>query len=92
MNMLQFRQTQQREKYAMVEASGNLEHRLDACLLVSPIAELLYRARCFWIGGGTVPWADLTPGQKDHFRREVEQLIVGARPVVDDGECVGEEP
>ena len=60
-----------------VEADDQLETKLNACLLVSTIAEMLYQARSYWIGGDTLPWRELTAQQKYAYRLEVEALIKG---------------
>jgi hypothetical protein len=54
-----------------------LESQLEACLLVGDIAERLYQARSLWIGGGTVPWSQLTTLQRAGYRTEISALIQG---------------
>lgn len=78
-DVIAFRRHTHAETYstanAMVEESGDLESRLNACLLVSDMAERLYRARSLWIGGQTLDWHELTPQQRYVYRQEIERLV-----------------
>ena len=54
-----------------------IHRQWSVALQVCHLAEALYQARSEWIGGGCLPWADLTPREREHYRREMEQLVRG---------------
>lgn len=60
-------------------ATDELDRQLQVSLFVSDIAERLYHARCLYIGGSFHEWHELTPGQQQAFRKEVEALITSAK-------------
>ncbi len=64
-----------RSYVAGIDADPGIESKLNACLLVQPLAEMLYQARSYWIGGQTLGWHELTPQQKHDCRMEIERLI-----------------
>lgn len=51
------------------------KRQCEVSLMVEEMAERLYLARSKWIGGGTIPWSELTVGRKLHYRQEVEALV-----------------
>lgn len=46
-------------------------------LMVSGIAERLYRARVLWIGGCCLGWRELTAQQRTKYFEEAERLVKG---------------
>jgi len=54
---------------------GVFERQCRLSLMVEGMAETLYRARSLWIGGGTIPWSELTVDRKVAYRQEVEALV-----------------
>lgn len=61
---------EQRELDAAFERERDLEARAES------VAEILYNARCFYIGGG-LPWGLMTPGQRLGYFQEALRLIRG---------------
>lgn len=56
-----------------------LDRQLQASLMVGDIAERLYHARTLLVGGACLRWPELTMGQREGYRREVETLIQGGK-------------
>ena len=46
--------------------------------LIDAQAQMLYRARAFWLGGQLLPWGLLTNGQREKYRAEIHKLITQA--------------
>jgi hypothetical protein len=55
--------------------SAVFQRQYELSAKAAEMAEQLYRLRSAWIGGGTMNWAELSPGQRKGYVMEIEFLI-----------------
>lgn len=55
------------------------ERQCRVSILIVAMAKQLYNARSIWIGGGTIPWDELSSPRRAAYMTEVENLIKKAQ-------------
>jgi hypothetical protein len=75
MSVIDFRPFSTQEQADDVLLQSLFDRQCRVSVLIVAMAKQLYAARSLWIGGGTIPWDELTSPRKAAYMTEVEHLI-----------------